>query len=270
VWGTGRRAGEANVTEGLGVDPPTPVDAWGAMAIGLLVYLILEANVKSRALYQRRKTHNSPDAESTLASLVTVKDADADENNNTDYGYGDGYGYGYKVSNKAKFTKAGESPRKQSQYMPPQAATGLKALARPIVAISPAQTYEAMQIGAALRRLDERKHQETTAIAKKLIPKLNAVQRHYEEEISQLDLRRAKCSDNATIRTIGAQKTKTERAHCAALGQLEADVRSPISLHLDNSQATRKLVSPHSACNTNILLMRRHPNVHRQHWHWRT
>ena len=49
------------------------VDAWGAMAIGLLVYLILEANVKSRALYQRRKTHNSPDAESTLASLVTVR-----------------------------------------------------------------------------------------------------------------------------------------------------------------------------------------------------
>ena len=114
MWGTGRRAGEANVTEGLGVDPPTPVDAWGAMAIGLLVYLILEANVKSRALYQRRKTHNSPDAESTLASLVTVKDADADENNNTDYGYGDGDGDGYK---------AGESPRKQSQYMPPQAAT---------------------------------------------------------------------------------------------------------------------------------------------------
>ena len=178
MWGTGRRAGEANVTEGLGVDPPTPVDAWGAMAIGLLVYLILEANVKSRALYQRRKTHNSPDAESTLASLVTVKDADADENNNTDYGYGDGYGYGYK---------AGESPRKQwSQYMPPQAATGLKALARPIVAISPAQTYEAMQIGAALRRLDERKHQETTAIAKKLIPKLNAVQRHWKRSRSSI------------------------------------------------------------------------------------
>jgi hypothetical protein len=30
VWGTGRRAREANVTEGLGVDPPsTPADAWG-------------------------------------------------------------------------------------------------------------------------------------------------------------------------------------------------------------------------------------------------
>ena len=24
MWGTGRRAGEANVTEGLGVDPPPP------------------------------------------------------------------------------------------------------------------------------------------------------------------------------------------------------------------------------------------------------
>jgi hypothetical protein len=70
------------------------------MAIGLLVYLILEANVKSRALYQRRKTHNSPDAESTLASLVTVKDADADENNNTDYGYGDGYGYGIHIETR--------------------------------------------------------------------------------------------------------------------------------------------------------------------------
>jgi len=44
VWGTGRRAGEANVTEGLGVDPPTPASTRGgpcAMAIGLLVYLIL-------------------------------------------------------------------------------------------------------------------------------------------------------------------------------------------------------------------------------------
>jgi len=181
VWGTGRRAGEANVTEGLGVDPPTPASTRGGpWRSAYWCTSSWRANVKSRALYQRRKTHNSPDAESTLASSVTVKDADADvhQNNNTDYGYGDGYGYGYK---------AGESPRKQwSQYMPPQAATGLKALARPIVAISPAQTYEAMQIGAALRRLDERKHQETTAIAKKLIPKLNAVQRHWKRSRSSI------------------------------------------------------------------------------------
>lgn len=238
---------------GIVVEPGSKIAK--AIVIGLAVYFVLEVNVKSRALYQRRKAPNSPDARASVTASVTVEDADANEKDDADR-YGD--------------DEAGDSPRKQSQYTLSQAATGLKALARPIVAISPAQTYEAMQIGAALRRLDERKHQETTAIAKKLIPKLNAVQRHYEEEISQLDLRRAKCSDNATIRTIGAQKTKTERAHCAALGQLEADVRSPISHHLDNSQATRKLVSPHSACNTNILLMRRHPNVHRQHWHWRT
>ena len=142
----------------------------------------------------------------------------------------------YLVLEVYNVKSSGDSPRKQSQYTPPQAATGLKALARPLVAISPAKTYEAMQIGAALCRLDERKHQETISIAKKLVPKLNAEQRRHEEEISQLDLRRATCSENATVETIDAQKTGMEYAHCAALGLLEADVCPP-TLHLENSQA---------------------------------
>ena len=206
---------------GIVVEPGSKIGK--AIAIGLVVYLVLEVNVKSRALYQRRKARNSPGAESTSASLVTVEDADADENDDAN---GDGD------------DEAGASPRKQSQYMPPLAATGLEALAGPLVAISPAKTYEAMQIGAALRRLDKRKHQETAAIAKKLVPKLNAEQKRYEEEISQLDLCRATCTDNATIITIDAQKTKMEQTHCTALGLLEADVRSPIPRHLDNSQAS--------------------------------
>ena len=206
---------------GIVVEPGSKIGK--AIAIGLVVYLVLEVNVKSRALYQRRKARNSPGADSTSASLVTVEDADADENDDAN---GDGD------------DEAGASPRKQSQYMPPLAATGLEALAGPLVAISPAKTYEAMQIGAALRRLDKRKHQETAAIAKKLVPKLNAEQKRYEEEISQLDLCRATCTDNATIITIDAQKTKMEQTHCTALGLLEADVRSPIPRHLDNSQAS--------------------------------
>ena len=205
---------------GIVVEPGSKIAK--AIAIGLVVYLVLEVNVKSRALYQRRKVRNSPDAYAErTASSVTVEDADADDNDDAD-GYGD--------------DEAGDSPRKQSQYTPPQA---LKALARPLVAISPAKTYEAMQIGAALRRLDERKHQETTAIAKKLVPKLNAEQRRHEEEISQLDLCRATCIDNATVETIDAQKTGMEHAHCAALGLLEADVCPP-TLHL----RIPKLASP--------------------------
>ena len=220
---------------GIVVEPGSKIAK--AIAIGLVVYLVLEVNVKSRALYERHKAGNSPDAHAErTASSVTVEDADADDNEDAD-GYGD--------------DEAGDSPRKQSQYTPPQA---LKALARPLVAISPAKTYEAMQIGAALRRLDERKHQETTAIAKKLVPKLNAEQRRHEEEISQLDLCRATCIDNATVETIDAQKTGMEHAHCAALGLLEADVCPP-TLYLENSQAC----FPTGA--HKLLLIRCHSNL---------
>ena len=99
-----------------------------------------------------------------------------------------------------------------------------RASARAMVAKArPEKAYEAMHTGAALRELDKRKHMETTAVARRLVPKLDAETRRHEEELEQLEGCRSACTDSVAIDTLDAQKSKMEREYAARMKEIEAD-----------------------------------------------
>jgi hypothetical protein len=99
-----------------------------------------------------------------------------------------------------------------------------RASARAMVAkAQPEKAYEAMHTGAALRELDKRKHMETTAVARRLVPKLDAETRRHEEELEQLEGCRSACTDSVAIQTLDAQKSKMEREYAARMKEIEAD-----------------------------------------------
>ena len=70
-----------------------------------------------------------------------------------------------------------------------------------------------MHTGAVLRELDERKHLETTAVARELVPKLVAQQKRHNSEIAQLDEIRVTCTDDDAIERIDAAKAEKEARH---------------------------------------------------------
>ena len=87
----------------------------------------------------------------------------------------------------------------------------------------PDRAYEAMQTGAMLRELDNRKHIETTEVARRLVPKLKAETERHEEELEQLESCRAVCTDSEAIETLDAQKSKMERDYAVRMKEIEAD-----------------------------------------------
>ena len=99
-----------------------------------------------------------------------------------------------------------------------------KPSARALVATArPDRAYEAMQTGAMLRELDNRKHIETTEVARRLVPKLKAETERHEEELEQLESCRAVCTDSEAIETLDAQKSKMERDYAVRMKEIEAD-----------------------------------------------
>jgi hypothetical protein len=84
--------------------------------------------------------------------------------------------------------------------------------------------YEAMQTGAALRVLEERKHKATTEVARMLVPRIDAQQKQHDEEMRKLDeFRTAVAHDDTTIAQLDARKAEKELAHKTTLKEIEAE-----------------------------------------------
>jgi len=167
--------------------------------VGFVIWLVLEGP----DIYRRYKARQNPEAEQMNASdpLVTADKEEDDEDDDE--------------SN-------GDAPREE--YTPPPPVSSSRVSAQALAATArPDQAYEAMQTGAVLRELDERKHRETTAVARELVPKLDAETKRHEEELAQLDECRAACTDEAAIERIDTQKAEREHAHHARLKEIEAD-----------------------------------------------
>ena len=135
-------------------------------------------------------------------------------------------------------------------YKPPSPVAMVSAKAL-VAKARPEQAYEAMHTGAVLRELDERKHLETTAVARELVPKLDALQKGHDSEIAQLDEIRVTCTDDDAIERIDVVKAERKARHQVALKEFEAEVRtcplSPrISVPLDRQPVHRKRNTPHT------------------------
>ena len=181
--------------------------------VGFVIWLVLEGP----DIYRRYKARQNPEAEQMNASdpLVTADKEEDDEDDDE--------------SN-------GDAPREE--YTPPPPVSSSRVSAQALAATArPDQAYEAMQTGAVLRELDERKHRETTAVARELVPKLDAETKRHEEELAQLDECRAACTDEAAIERIDTQKAEREHAHHARLKEIEADVRLRCNSHQPSRSA---------------------------------
>ena len=199
--------------------------------IGFVVWLILEG---PNAYAQYRANQTDPDAQIEIVNEKT----DPLVEGKTD------------LSVTAEDEDGEVDAAKSDAYKPPPpvamvTAKTLAATARP------EQAYEAMHTGAVLRELDERKHLETTAVARELVPKLEAQQKRHNSEIAQLDAFRVTCTEDDAIERIDAAKAEKEARHQATLKEIEAEVRtcplSPrISVPLDRQPVHRKRNTPHT------------------------
>ncbi len=171
------------------------------LMIGFVLWLILEGPT---AYAQYRANQTDPEAQ---IEAVTGKPGPSDEDDEDDTAKSDAY-----------------------QPPPPVAMVSAKALA---VTARPEQAYEAMHIGAALRELDARKHLETSAVARELVPKLDAQRKQHDAEIAQLDEILVTCTEDDAIKRIDAAKAERKARHQAALKEFEAEVRlCPRSCHV--------------------------------------
>jgi hypothetical protein len=200
-----------------------------SLAIGFAVFLILEGP----SLYVRFIHRNNPDfdeaaylqaKEDRQKELDQAADADADASDEDD-----------------------ENVKKPEKQTP--AATPMVSACALVAIAGPDKQYEAMQTGAALRELDKRKHQETAAVARRLVPKLDAETRRHEGELALLDQCRAACTDSVAIETLDAQKIKMESAHAVALKEIEADAMLALAnVERAHDRAIESITSTSTIC----------------------
>lgn len=193
---------------GIVIEPAGKIQK--ALAVGFIVYMVLEGP----GIYFRYKNRFNPDYNPSAERLPLVEQQRK--------------AHAEKVKKQEDEETANDPDYKKPKDQPPPMAAVAKVSARALVATArPEKAYEAMQIGTALRELDKRKHQETTAVARRLVPKLESEARRHESELQMLDECRSGCTDSVAIDTLNAQKSKMERAHAAAIKEIEADVRAP-------------------------------------------
>ena len=123
-----------------------------------------------------------------------------------------------------------------------------------VAAARPEKAYEAMKTGEALRELDKRKHVETTAVARRLVPKLDAETRRHEEELEQLEGCRAACTDSVAIETLDAQKTKMERDYATRMKEIEADAMLALAnVERAHDRAVEGCTTNSTICETSMV-----------------
>ena len=175
------------------------------MAIGLIVWYVLDG---SEAYARFKAQRNDPDSilfkgqDPQDDTFKVTPDDDADEED-------------------------ADAPR--DKYVPPfPVATVAMASAKSLAAKArPEEAYKAMQAGAALVKLDQSKQLQMTAIAGELVPKLEAEHARHAEKLAHLDSVLVSTKDDDAIELIEASRAESERAHQAALKDIEAQVRVP-------------------------------------------
>jgi len=129
------------------------------------------------------------------------------------------------LTNTAGDTDSSDGSEPDSQETPPggkvNAADATLDLATDL---EERRNYNAMQQGAILREIDERKQQAATAVARQLVPKLEAETKRHVEEVARLQARRKLVEDDeeATAQ-IGAMLQQKEKAHKVKIHEIEAD-----------------------------------------------
>ena len=175
------------------------------MAIGLIVWYVLDG---SEAYARFKAQRNDPDSilfkgqDPQDDTFKVTPDDDADEED-------------------------ADAPR--DKYVPPfPVATVAMASAKSLAAKArPEEVFKAMQAGAALVKLDQSKQLQMTAIAGELVPKLEAEHARHAEKLAHLDSVLMSTKDDDAIELIEASRAESERAHQAALKDIEAQVRVP-------------------------------------------
>ena len=175
------------------------------MAIGLIVWYVLDG---SEAYARFKAQRNDPDSilfkgqDPQDDTFKVTPDDDADEED-------------------------ADAPR--DKYVPPfPVATVAMASAKSLAAKArPEEVFKAMQAGAALVKLDQSKQLQMTAIAGELVPKLEAEHARHAEKLAHLDSVLVSTKDDDAIELIEASRAESERAHQAALKDIEAQVRVP-------------------------------------------